>query len=100
MQSFFKAPMHTKCRDPPEEYDVRHDLTTRDVRRWRYRESCRRLGRQNTTDSTVRERVYNNMSIKNFESKDSVGSRGWGKIGLAERQGCRVCFLVGGREND
>lgn len=56
MQSFFKAPMHTKCRDPPKEYDVRHDLTARDVRRWRYRESCRRLGRQKTTDSTAGKR--------------------------------------------
>ena len=47
--------MHNKWREPSDEYDVRHDLTTRDVSRWRYRESCKRLGRQNTTDSTANE---------------------------------------------
>ena len=55
LQSFFSAPIHNKWREPSDEYDVRHDLTTRDVSRWRYRESCKRLGRQNTTDSTANE---------------------------------------------
>ena len=78
--------MHNKWREPWEEYDVRHDLTTRDVSRWRYKESCRRLGRQNTTDSTANEAKNKNFgSLSYLRLTMSVNESGDTNTGCAVR---------------